>query len=118
MKQIIAGLNNAVPVIVFSKDAHGNWNTLVDTGANILGIDSGVRLADIRKKLPEHIGVQGNLDPLLLLTTPEKVTAETNRILTEMRGARGHIFNLGHGVPPEAKLENITALVETVKNFK
>jgi uroporphyrinogen decarboxylase len=118
MKQIIAGLNNAVPAIVFSKDVHGSWDTLVDTGANILGIDSGVRLADVHKKLPEHIGVQGNLDPFLLLTTPDKVTAETNRILTEMRGTRGHIFNLGHGVPPKAKLENISALVETVKNFK
>lgn len=118
MKQIIAGLNNAVPVIVFSKDVHGSWNTLVDTGANVLGIDSGVRLADVRKILPEQIGVQGNLDPFLLLTAPGKVVAETNRILTEMRGARGHIFNLGHGVPPEAKLENISALVETVKNFK
>jgi uroporphyrinogen decarboxylase len=52
------------------------------------------------------------------MTKPEIVAAETSRILTEMRGARGHIFNLGHGVPPEAKLENIAALVETVKNFK
>jgi uroporphyrinogen decarboxylase len=118
IKRIIAGLNGTVPVIVFSKDVHGNWGTLVDTGANILGIDSGVRLAEIRKKLPEQIGVQGNLDPFLLLTTPEKVAAETSRILTEMRGARGHIFNLGHGVPPEAKLENIAALVETVRSFK
>jgi uroporphyrinogen decarboxylase len=118
MKRIISGLNSTVPVIVFSKDIHGNWDTLVDTGANILGIDSGVRLADIRAKLPANIGVQGNLDPFLLLTTPGKVTAETSRILTEMRGARGHIFNLGHGVPPEAKLENISALVETVRNFK
>jgi len=118
IKQIVAGLNGSVPVIVFSKDVHGNWDTLVDTGANILGIDSGVRLADIRKKLPEQIGVQGNLDPFLLLTTPGKVASETNRILAEMRGERGHIFNLGHGVPPEAKLENIAALVETVRSFK
>ncbi|HZF01328.1 MAG TPA: uroporphyrinogen decarboxylase [Methylomirabilota bacterium] len=117
IKQIVSALNSAVPVIVFSKDIHGNWNDLIETGANILGIDSGVRLADVRSKLPANIGVQGNLDPFLLLTTPEKVAAETNRILTEMRGARGHIFNLGHGVPPEAKLENIAALVETVKNF-
>jgi uroporphyrinogen decarboxylase len=118
IKQIVSALKNSVPVIVFSKDVHGNWDTLVETGANVLGIDSGARLADVRKILPEHIGVQGNLDPHLLVTTPEKVAAETNRILTEMRGARGHIFNLGHGVPPEAKLENIAALVETVKNFK
>jgi uroporphyrinogen decarboxylase len=118
IKQIVAGLNSTVPVIVFSKDVHGNWDTLVDTGANVLGVDCHVRLADVRAKLPERVGVQGNLDPFLLATTPEIVATETNRILTEMRGARGHIFNLGHGVPPEAKLENIAALVETVKNFK
>ncbi len=118
IKQIIAGLNSTVPVIVFSKDVHGSWDTLVETGANILGIDSGVRLADVRKKLPEHIGVQGNLDPFLLMTTPEKVAAETQKILTEMRGASGHIFNLGHGVPPEAKLECIESLVSTVRHFK
>ena len=35
-----------------------------------------------------------------------------------MRGVRGHIFNLGHGVPPDAKMENIEALVDTVQNFK
>ncbi|HUB86330.1 MAG TPA: uroporphyrinogen decarboxylase [Verrucomicrobiae bacterium] len=118
IKQIVAALKNSVPVIVFSKDVHGNWDTLVETGANVLGIDAGVRLAEVRKILPGHIGVQGNLDPHLLLMTPEVVAAETGKILGEMRGAHGHIFNLGHGVPPEAKLENITALVETVKNFK
>ena len=118
IKQIVAALKNTVPVIVFSKDVHDNWATLVDTGANVLGIDWTLRLADVRAKLPEHVGVQGNLDPSLLLTKPEIVAAETSRILTEMRGARGHIFNLGHGVPPEARLENIAALVETAKNFK
>lgn len=118
IRKIVSELNSAVPVIVFAKDIHGNWNDLIETGANILGIDSSIQLADVRKKLPAHVGVQGNLEPNLLLTTPEKVAAETNRILTEMRGARGHIFNLGHGVPPDAKLENISALVETVRNFK
>jgi uroporphyrinogen decarboxylase len=118
IKQIVSALNGAAPVIVFSKDVHGNWDALADTGANVLGVDAGVRLADVRKKLPKHVGVQGNLEPFLLMTRPETVATETNRILTEMRGARGHIFNLGHGVPPDAKLENISALVETVKNFK
>ena len=50
--------------------------------------------------------------------TPEMVAAETSRLLEAMRGRKGYIFNLGHGVPPDAKLENIAALVETVKNFK
>ncbi|HEY1662276.1 MAG TPA: uroporphyrinogen decarboxylase [Verrucomicrobiae bacterium] len=118
IKQIVSELKGTVPVIVFAKDVHGSWDTLVDTGANILGIDAGLRLADVRAQLPPSIGVQGNLDPYLLTTTPEKVTKETERILTEMKGARGHIFNLGHGVPPDSKLENIAALVDAVKNFK
>ena len=65
-----------------------------------------------------NVGVQGNFDPFLLTTTPEIVVQETNRLLCEMRGTKGHIFNLGHGVPRTAMLENIQALVQTVKNFK
>ena len=118
IKQIISALGGGVPVIVFAKDVHKNWDTLADTGANVFGIDAGIRLADVRKILPASVGVQGNLEPSLLTTTPSLVASETNRILEEMRGVRGHIFNLGHGVPPDAKLENISALVEKVKDFK
>jgi uroporphyrinogen decarboxylase len=118
MKQIISALGGTVPAIVFSKDVHNHWNTLVETGANVLGVDSGVRLADVRKIVTASVGIQGNLEPSLLATEPPtEVATKTKRILEEMRGARGHIFNLGHGVPPDAKLENISALVETVKNF-
>jgi uroporphyrinogen decarboxylase len=118
IKRIIAGLKGRVPVIVFSKGTHGNWDELVDTGASVLGVDWNVRLADVRARLPERVGVQGNLDPFLLSTTPEAVAAETRRILREMQGRPGHIFNLGHGVPPSAKLENIESLVSAVRNVK
>jgi len=115
IKQIIASLGTKAPVIVFAKGAHGNWGDLIDTGAQVLGIDSNVHLIDVATRLPKHIGVQGNLDPFLLSTVPEMVAVETRRILDEMRGRPGHIFNLGHGVPPNAKLENIQCLVDTVR---
>jgi len=119
IQQIISGLSGAVPVIVFAKDVHGNWDTLVDTGADVLGVDCHVRLAEVRARLPGRMAIQGNLDPSLLAhARPEAVAEETRRLLVEMRGRNGYIFNLGHGVPPEAKLENIAALVETVKSFK
>jgi uroporphyrinogen decarboxylase len=54
----------------------------------------------------------------LLNTRPEIVSIEATRLLEEMRGRKGHIFNLGHGVPPTAKLECIESLVATVRNFK
>jgi uroporphyrinogen decarboxylase len=119
MRDIITNLRRKVPVIVFSLGTHDNWNNLAATGADVLGIDWQFSLAEARKILPASWAIQGNLNPALLAeATPEKVTAETNRLLEEMRGRNGYIFNLGHGVPPAAKLENIAALVETVKNFK
>jgi uroporphyrinogen decarboxylase len=117
MTQIISRLEGRVPAIVFSKGTHGNWNELVDTGAQILGIDWTVRLSEVRARLPETVGVQGNLDPFLLTTTPERVADETRHILQEMRGSLGHIFNLGHGVPPTAKLENVASLVDTIRTI-
>ncbi len=106
----------APAVITFSLGTHGNWRDLVATGANVIGIDWQFPLAEARKLIPEGIGLQGNLAPALLAeATPEVVANETRAVLEAMRGRRGHIFNLGHGVTPGAKLENISALVETVK---
>ena len=109
----------APPVIVFSLGTHGNWDDLLATGASVLGIDWQFPLAHARRLLPADIALQGNLAPALLSdATPEIVAQETRAVLEAMRGRKGHIFNLGHGMPPNAKLENIAALVETVKNFK
>jgi len=117
IRSIIASLGRKVPVIVFSKGTHGNWNALAGTGADILGIDWTMPLSKVKRLVGTHVGLQGNLDPRLLTTTPAMVAAETRRILSEMRGIDGHIFNLGHGVPPSAKLENIEAMVNTVRAF-
>ncbi|MEY4386431.1 MAG: hypothetical protein RLY20_1714 [Verrucomicrobiota bacterium] len=115
IKDIIAGLKGKTPVIVFSKGTHGNWDDLIATRANVLGVDWTVRLSEVAARLPKNIAVQGNLDPSLLAATPAAVAAETKRILTDMKGRPGHIFNLGHGVTPESKLECIQAVVDTVR---
>jgi uroporphyrinogen decarboxylase len=116
-RQIIHSLGGQVPVILFAKGAHGSWDSLVRTGAQAQGVDWTVPLSSLKARLPENVGLQGNLDPAFLTATPEAVASETGRILRETRGWKGHIFNLGHGVPPDAKLENIESLVATVRNF-
>jgi uroporphyrinogen decarboxylase len=119
MRDIITNLGGKVPVIQFSLGTHGNWPDLIATGADVMGIDWQTSMTEARKLIPENFGLQGNLPPAVVSDgTPELVARETKSVLEAMRGRAGHIFNLGHGLTPAAKLENISALVDTVKAFK
>jgi len=115
MKQIVDAIDGAVPTIVFARNVHHNWDEVIKTGANVQGIDWGIRLSDVCKIIPSTVAVQGNMDPALLIATPEAAVAEARRILDEMRGRDGFIFNLGHGVPPDADIEVIQAVTKTVQ---
>jgi uroporphyrinogen decarboxylase len=118
MRTIVAALNEQVPVIVYSKGAR-NWKSLIQTGARAIGIDHEIDLGEANRQLPPEVAVQGNLRPdLLAVAEGPVVAAQTRRLLELMRGRNGYIFNLGHGVPPEAKIENLEALVDTVQKFK
>ena len=94
--QIISSLREKgsdTPVIVFSKGAAAaNRDALVSTGANILSLDWSVNMAKFRRKLPENVGVQGNLDPIFLQTSAEATATETKRILKEMNGLKWSHF--------------------------
>jgi len=113
------GPGEAPPIIAFSLGTHDSWADLIGTGADVIGVDWQTPLTEARQRVPAHIGLQGNLSPALISdATPEVVAHETRGVLEAMRGRPGHIFNLGHGLTPGAKLENIAALVETVQQFK
>ena len=58
--KIVREINGKVPVIVFSKGVYNNWDDLINTGANVIGIDNGFQLSDARKILPESVAIQGN----------------------------------------------------------
>jgi len=115
--EAVHAIHTDIPVIVFSKGTHSCWSTLANTGANVIGLDWTVDMSRVASILPRHIAVQGNLDPVLLTTRPDLVAAETLRQLRAMKDRPGYIFNLGHGVPPSAKMECIEALVATVNAF-
>lgn len=115
MQQIIDAIGGEVPVIVFARNVHHNWNEVVRTGANALGIDWSIDLRQTADTIPGDVAVQGNMDPALLLASPEAAAAEATRIVDSMKGRNGFIFNLGHGVPPDAHLDSIEAVVAAVK---
>jgi uroporphyrinogen decarboxylase len=118
IRQIVAALPREFPVILYAKGTSPHLTDQAFTGARVLSVDWTSDLAIVRRTVPANVAVQGNLDPVLLNTTPEIVRREATRLLESMRGTTGHIFNLGHGIMPQAKLECMTALVDTVTTWK
>lgn len=118
IQRIIDAIGGRVPTIVFARNVHHNWKNVVQTGGNVLSIDWSIDLREVAENLPADVAVQGNLDPALLIARPDSAAEEAKRICESMRGRNGFIFNLGHGVPPDADLAAIQAVTETVQNFK
>lgn len=117
MARIVESVDKRVPVIVYSKGSHNWQKDLLKTGADVLGLDWTYPIHRFYDDFKGTIAVQGNMDPTLLNTTPEIVSKEAFRILDSMAERNGFIFNLGHGILPEAKLECMEALVDTVVNY-
>jgi uroporphyrinogen decarboxylase len=118
IREIVAALPRDFPVILYAKGTAPHLTDQAFTGVRVLSLDWTNDLALVRRALPDNLALQGNLDPVLLNTTPEIVRRESARLLESMRGTHGHIFNLGHGIMPHAKIECMQALVETVTEWR
>ncbi|TXL75909.1 uroporphyrinogen decarboxylase [Vineibacter terrae] len=120
MQAIARGLrarHPTVPVIAFPRGvgpAALMYRRLPEFAA--LSIDTTIGAHWAAQELQPHIAVQGNLDPVMLLTGGSIMVHEVRRILGKLSGGR-HIFNLGHGVLPQTPPDNVARLVETVRDW-
>ena len=106
-----------VPTIAFTKGG-GPWlEAIAACGCDAVGLDWTVSLADARSRIGSRVALQGNLDPLVLLTDAETVRREAERTLADFGVGAGHVFNLGHGIVPATPPDNVAALVEAVRGF-
>lgn len=108
----VAGLG--VPRIHFGVGTGELLELMGEAGADVVGVDYRVSLTDAAQRLGDSYAVQGNLDPALLGAPWEVLEARVRAIVDEGRQAPGHIFNLGHGVPPHADPDVLTRIVEVV----
>jgi len=106
-----------VPVIYFVNDCAGLLDVVKKCGADVIGIDWRVDMARAAKKLGKKYSLQGNLDPLVLFAAKEHIEDRVKDILFKAEPARGHIFNLGHGILPETPVDNAIAMVEAVHRY-
>jgi len=117
--RVIAALPKSTPTIYFAlAPAVGHLEALRSIRADVYGLDYRVSLSQSRAILGGSHGVQGNLDPAVLLGPPEEVVVRTEAILRENGGRPGFIFNLGHGIWPETPVENVSLMVQTVRRFR
>jgi uroporphyrinogen decarboxylase len=113
-RAVFAALPPEVPAIHFGTGTAGLLEAMRDAGGQIIGLDWRVDLGDAWARLGPDVGVQGNLDPAVLLTTQAEIERGVRGILNAAAGRPGHVFNLGHGVLPETPWEHVRAMVDMV----
>lgn len=108
-------LGVAAPVIGFPRGAGAQIEAYAqETGVTALGIDTQTPADFAIEVAPERMPLQGNLDPQTLVVGGDTLDRAAREVLTAFRGAP-HIFNLGHGITPDAAPENLARLVRIVK---
>ncbi len=102
-----------VPGIHFGVGTGELLGLLSEAGADVIGVDWRVPLDQAWERIGDR-GIQGNLDPALLLAPQPELLRRAGEILAQAGGRPGHIFNLGHGVLPDTPPDNVAALVDYV----
>ena len=122
MRKVLALLKRekdgvTIPAIVFTKGG-GLWlEDIAHSGADAVGLDWTVNLAQARAKVGQKVALQGNLDPAVLFSGPDQVRAEVIKVLEAFgtpEAGTGHVFNLGHGISQFTPPDAVTVLVNTV----
>jgi uroporphyrinogen decarboxylase len=103
-----------VPRIHFGTGTAALLEAIAATGPDLVSLDWRVRLDEGWRRVGLGRGVQGNLDPAVLLAPGDVVQGQAREVLRLAGGRLGHVFNLGHGVLPETPLANLQLLVDTV----
>ncbi len=113
----IVAAESDVPRIHFVLNGQHVLDEVVAAGSEGVAVDWRVSIADCMERWGDQVAFQGNLDPSLLLGTPELVAQRTRAILESVGGRPGHVMGLGHGVHKETDPECVAAFVDTVKAF-
>ncbi len=103
-----------VPRIHFGVGTGEMLPLIGDAGVDVVGVDWRIPLDEAARRVGQQRSLQGNLDPAVLLADRATVDREVRRVVEQGRAARGHIFNLGHGVLPDTDPGVLTHVTELV----
>lgn len=104
-----------VPMVIFAKDAHYAIEQLGDDSHmfEVVGLDWTINPQKARSLVDKNITLQGNMDPCALYSEPDDIDAMVQQMIEDF-GTKNYIANLGHGIYPDTKTENVTTFVNAV----
>ncbi|NOX19669.1 MAG: uroporphyrinogen decarboxylase [Nitrospirae bacterium] len=115
VKETIENLkSHDVPIIYFVNNCGGLLELARSSGADVIGIDWRVDIGKAITRIGKETAIQGNLDPLALFSDDTTLKTKVKDILKKGSRAKGHIFNLGHGILPQTPPEKAKTLVKLV----
>ncbi len=116
-KKVIDGVDQTVPLIHFATSNATLLELMKRAGGNVIGVDWRINIREAWERLGYDVAIQGNLDPVILFGPVDLIKREVKRILDQVEGRPGHIFNLGHGILPNTPVDHVAALIEAVHHY-
>jgi len=116
INQIIEALKDDVPVIAFGKGCWFALEEMANSNASALGVDWTITPQVARKLTRNKITLQGNFDPVRLLSPPKVIKKMVHQMIDDF-GKDKYIVNLGHGILPHIPLDNAKAFIDAVKEY-
>ena len=113
-RRIFEAIGSRVPTIHFGTGTAAILEELCEAGGDVIGVDWRIPIDEAWTRIGASRGVQGNLDPTLLLGPPARMLQQTDNVLARIGNRPGHIFNLGHGILPSTPVEHVQMLAQYV----
>lgn len=117
--KIFRALRSAyIPSIHYAKESTHLLDEILDVSADVISVDERMALKTLRDRTKNQVAIQGNLDPDVLLSTPEIIRERVRKMLTSLDNPKkGYIVNLGHGIGPTTPVKNARCFVAAAKEF-
>ena len=103
-----------IPIIIFTKGGNPWIVDIAATGCSAVGCDWTMSLKAVRRLIGDRVAIQGNMDPSILFASPDKIREQIAVVLDDFGEGTGHVFNLGHGIPPEVNPDHVATLIDGV----
>jgi uroporphyrinogen decarboxylase len=113
-RRIFDTIGRKVPTIHFGTGTAAILAEIAEAGGDVIGVDWRIPIDVAWQRVGFERGVQGNLDPTLLLGPTQRMFNQAEDILARVANRHGHIFNLGHGILPMTPVEHVQMLAQYV----